>query len=85
MAQPVVDEQLAKLVMTGKWKRQLIHLELGTLLLDNGAIRFDKESYGGMEKDTKKDKLQCEKVWGNKIDLKLKKRGITKVGSRFMK
>jgi hypothetical protein len=85
MAQPVVDEQLAKLAMSGKWTKQPIRLELGTLLLDNGVIRFDKESYDGMDKDSKKDMLQCEKAWGDKIDMELKKRGITKVGSRFVK
>jgi hypothetical protein len=33
MAYPLVDEQLAKLAMAGKWKNKPIHLDLGTFLL----------------------------------------------------
>jgi hypothetical protein len=85
MAQPVVDEQLAKLAMEGKWRRSAVQLDLGFLLLDNDAIRFDKESYNEMEKDGAKDLLQCEVVWDRKIESELAKRGSTKVDNAFVK
>jgi hypothetical protein len=85
MAQPVVDEQLAKLAMEGKWKRSVVKLDLGFLLLDKDAIRFDKESYKEMEKDGAKDLLQCEVAWDRKVESELAKRGITKVNNAFVK
>jgi hypothetical protein len=85
MAQPVVDEQLAQLAMAGKWKKQPIRLSLGTLLLDNSTIRFDKDSYDEMEQDREKDLDQCEVAWGRKMDSELTKRGITKVAQKFVK
>jgi hypothetical protein len=85
MAQPVVDEQLAKLAMEGKWKRSVVQLDLGFLLLDKDAIRFDKESYNKMEKDSVKDLLQCKVAWDRKIESELVKRGITKVSNAFVK
>jgi hypothetical protein len=85
MAYPVVDEQLAKLAMAGKWKQKPIRLDLGTLLLDNTVIRFDKQSYVEMEKDGSKDLLQCEVAWGRKIEMELKKRGITKIDNCLVK
>jgi hypothetical protein len=57
MAQPVVDEQLAKLAMEGKWKKSPVKVDLGWLLLDNNAICFNKESYDEIEKDGAKDLL----------------------------
>jgi hypothetical protein len=59
MAQPVVDEQLAELAMTG---RKTIQLELGTQLLENSVIRYDKKLYDKMDKDSTKDMNQCEVV-----------------------
>jgi hypothetical protein len=85
MAQPVVDEQLAKLAMEGKWKNSPVQIDLGWLLLDNNAIRFDEESYDEMEKDGPKDLLQCEVAWEHKIESELKKRGITKVENSLVK
>jgi hypothetical protein len=43
-----------------KRKKQPIRLELGTLLLDNGMVHFEKDSYTVMNKDNKTDLLQCE-------------------------
>ena len=37
LAQPVVDEQLARLAMAGKWKKQPIRLTLGALAIDKSA------------------------------------------------
>jgi hypothetical protein len=85
MAQPVVDEQLAKLAMAGKWKKHPIRLQLGTLLLDNTTIRFDKESYKEMAHDRKEDLEQCEVAWGRKLDCELKKRGLTKAKGKPVK
>jgi hypothetical protein len=85
MAYPVVDEQLAKLAMAGKWKQKPIRLDLGTLLLDNAVICFDKQLYEEMEKDGSKDLLQCEVAWGRKIDMELKKQGITKIDNCLVK
>jgi hypothetical protein len=79
MVQPVVDEQLAKLTMEGKWKNSPFQIGLGWLLLDNHAILFNKESYGKMGDDSPKDLLQCEVVWERKIKSELKKHGIAKV------
>jgi hypothetical protein len=60
MAYPVVDEQLANMAIAGNWKNKPIHLDLGTLFLDNATIHFDKESYNKMNKDNKADSIQCE-------------------------
>jgi hypothetical protein len=41
MAYPVVNEQLETMTMAGKWENKpTIHLDLGTLLLDNSIIHF---------------------------------------------
>jgi hypothetical protein len=72
--------------MAGKWKKQPILYELGTLLLDSSTIHFDKQLYNEMEKDNKKDLLQCdEDTWGRKINCELNKCGIIKVGSSLVK
>ena len=63
LAQPVVDEALARMVMAGKWGKQPIKLDLGVLLLDHTVIRFDNQLYAEMEKDKKKDMVQCEVSW----------------------
>jgi hypothetical protein len=68
MAQPVVDKQLAKLAMEGRWKYSPVQIDLGWMLLDNDAIRFDKESYGEMEDDGAKDMLQCKAAWERKVE-----------------
>ena len=85
MAQPVVDEALANLAMAGKWEKQPIKLDLGVLLLDNTVIRFDNQSYAEMEKDKKKDLIQCEVSWKRKLDTEMEKRGITRVGNALVK
>jgi hypothetical protein len=85
MAYPVVDEQLATMAMAGKWKNKPIHLDLGTLLLDNLTIVLDKEPYNEMNKDNKADFIQCKVVWDHKIKCELKKRGIKKTGMKLMK
>jgi hypothetical protein len=85
MAYPVVDEQLAKIVMEGKWQNKPLRVDLGTLLLDNSTIRIDKDSYTEMDKDNKADLVQCEVAWDRKVEKELKKRGILKVGTRLVK
>jgi hypothetical protein len=65
--------------MASKWKNKPICLDLGTLLLDNVTIRFDKELYNEMNKDNKADLIQCEVTRGHKLKCELKKRGIKKV------
>jgi hypothetical protein len=61
-------------------------LDLGTLLLDNAAICFDKESYNEMDKDNKADLIQQYEVpWDHKIEFELKKHGIKKIGTKLVK
>jgi hypothetical protein len=38
MAYPVVDKQVAKIVMEGKWQNKPLRVDLGTLLLDHSTI-----------------------------------------------
>jgi hypothetical protein len=85
MAQPVVDEALAKLAMQGKWEKQPIKLDLGVLLLDNRVIRIDNQSYAEMEQDKKKDLVQCEVSWKKNLDNEMKKRGITRTDDALVK
>jgi hypothetical protein len=35
---PVVEEQLTKMALAGKWKNKPLPVDLGTLLLDNSTI-----------------------------------------------
>ena len=51
LAQPIVDEQLAKLAMRGDWKTNRVRLNLGTLMLDNRIVRIDAASYKEMKKN----------------------------------
>jgi hypothetical protein len=71
--------------MAGKWKTEPIRLDLGTLLLDNVTIHFDKELYNKTNKDNKADLIQCEVARDRKIECELKKHGIKKVGMKLMK
>ena len=76
MAWPIVDHQLAKIAIEGKWKTQPVRVNLGTLMLDNTVIRFDPNSYNEMEKDDKKDLESCKTAWLKKLRCELAKRGI---------
>jgi hypothetical protein len=78
MAQPIVDEQLAHLALMGNWENKPIKVNLGTMMLDNQTIRFDPHSYHEMEKDNKKDLVQCQAAWLKKLRVELHNRGIHK-------
>jgi hypothetical protein len=62
-----------------------LHLDLGTLLLDNATIHFDKESNNKLDKDNKADLIQCEVAWDRKVEFELKKRAIIKVRTKIVK
>jgi hypothetical protein len=85
LAQPVVDEALARMAMAGKWERQPIKLNLGVLLVDHTVIRIDNQSYAEMEKDKEKDMKQCEVSWNRQLEREKEKRGITSVGGVLAK
>jgi hypothetical protein len=79
MAQPIVDEQLAHIAIMGKWmNNKPIEVNLGSMMLDNSVVRFDPHSYHEMEKDNKKDLVQCQAAWLKKMRIELHKRGIHK-------
>jgi hypothetical protein len=77
MAYPIVDEQLSKIVKNGIWKKTHLRVDLGTLMLDNNVVRYDKHSYNGMAKDEEEDMKQCNVAWDRKIQLEKRKRSIT--------
>ena len=54
-------------------------------MLDSSIIHFDKQLYNEMDQDKKKDLLQCEVSWAQRVDSKLKERGIAKVGTNWVK
>ncbi len=62
MAMPTIDHQLAEVAIDGMWSKRSIKVNLGTLMLDNSVIQFDPYSYHEMDKDNKKDMIQCESV-----------------------
>ena len=78
MAMPIMDEQLSRIVLDGMWKKKPVRVNLGTLMLDNNVVRFDRQSYNEMEKNEKVDMAQCEIAWGKKIALEIKKREMEK-------
>ena len=80
LAQPVVDEALARMAMAGKWEKQPIKLNLGVLLVDNKVIRIDNQSYAEMDRDKKKYMVQCEVSWKRQVERLKEKRGIRSVG-----
>ena len=69
MAMPIVDEQLSKVALDGFWKVKPVRVNLGTLLLDNNVVRFDKASYREMTKDDQKDMDNCVVAWNKKIGI----------------
>jgi hypothetical protein len=54
MAMPIVNFQLSKIVIDGNWKNKPVHINLGTMILDNSVVRFDPDTYHFMEKNTQK-------------------------------
>jgi hypothetical protein len=41
-------------------KNAHLRVDLGTLMLDNSVVRYDKQSYHEMVKDEKEDVSQCK-------------------------
>jgi hypothetical protein len=41
MAMPIIDKQLAKIVFKGTWKTNWVHVNLGTLMLDNTIVHLN--------------------------------------------
>jgi hypothetical protein len=48
-------------------------------------VRFDRDSYDEINKDSKTDLLQCDFTWNHKLECELKKSGIKKVGTTLVK
>jgi hypothetical protein len=81
MAMPIVDFQLSKIAIDGKWKTKPIQINLaGSMMLDNSVICFDPSYYYCMDKDKNKDLEQCEEAWNKKITGELMKCGIKTIG-----
>jgi hypothetical protein len=76
MARPIVDEQLSKIVLSGNWEKSYLRVDLGTLVLDNTVVRYDKQSYDDMDKDDKQDMKQCKVAWEKRLQLERRKRAI---------